>query len=58
VVGEEISCDEGDIIGLFLTERIKRGPVLEVMDGIRAQGGLVMVPHPFDSMRKEALMDE
>jgi len=58
VVGEEISCDEGDIIGLFLTERIGRGPVLEVMDRIRAQGGLVMVPHPFDSLRKEALMNE
>lgn len=58
IIGEEIACDEGDVIGLFLNERIDRGPALEVMDRIRSQGGLVMVPHPFDSLRKEALMDE
>lgn len=58
IIGEEITCDEGDVIGLFLTERIKGGSALEVMDRIRSQGGLVLIPHPFDSMRKEALMDE
>lgn len=58
IIAEEISCNEGDLIGLFLTERIEKGPVLEAMDKIRAQGGLVMIPHPFDTMRREALMKE
>jgi predicted metal-dependent phosphoesterase TrpH len=57
IIGEEISCDEGEIIGLFIREKIAGGPVLEVMDKIRAQGGLVMVPHPFDPLRK-GLNDE
>jgi len=58
VIGEEITCEEGDLIGLFVSEEIGRGPALEVMDRIRGQGGIVVVPHPFDSMRSEAMMDE
>ncbi len=57
IIGEEISCTEGDVIGLFIRERIDKGPALEVMDKIRAQGGLVMVPHPFDQLRS-GLNDE
>jgi predicted metal-dependent phosphoesterase TrpH len=51
IIGEEVTCTEGDVIGLFIRERIEKGPALEVMDKIRAQGGLVMVPHPFDPLR-------
>lgn len=58
VIGEEVSADEGDVIGLFLKERIQPGPALEVMDRIRSQGGLVMIPHPFDTLRSEALRNE
>jgi predicted metal-dependent phosphoesterase TrpH len=58
VIGEEVSTDEGDIIGLFLTGHVPRGPALEVMDSIRSQGGLVVIPHPFDSFRKEAVNSE
>ena len=58
IIGEEISADEGDIIGLFLTEQVNRGSALEVIDVIRGQGGLVMIPHPFDSLRSEAVMSE
>ena len=58
IIAEEVSSDEGDVIGLFLREKVERGPALEVMDKIRAQGSLVMIPHPFDTMRKEALMKE
>jgi predicted metal-dependent phosphoesterase TrpH len=58
IVGEEVSCPEGDVIGLFLTEAVPSGPALEVMDRIRAQGGLVMIPHPFDTLRSEALRSE
>ena len=58
IIAEEVSSDEGDVIGLFLREKVEKGPALEVMDKIRAQGALVMIPHPFDTMRKEALMNE
>jgi predicted metal-dependent phosphoesterase TrpH len=52
IVGEEIRTPDGDVIGLFLTERIPYVlPLAEVAQRIRAQGGLVYVPHPFDPGR-------
>ena len=52
VTGEEIRTPDGDVIGLFLTERIPYVlPLAEVVARIRAQGGLVYVPHPFDRVR-------
>jgi hypothetical protein len=52
VVGEEIRTPDGDVIGLFLTERIPYVlPLAEVVARIRDQGGLVYVPHPFDPVR-------
>src|ERR1700746_3525804 len=52
IVGEEIRTPDGDIIGLFLTERVPYVlPVAEVVARIRAQGGLVYAPHPFDRDR-------
>jgi predicted metal-dependent phosphoesterase TrpH len=52
VVGEEIRTAHGDVIGLFLTERIPYVlPLAEVVALIRAQGGLVYLPHPFDLAR-------
>ena len=52
VVGEELRTAEGEIIGLFLTERLPFGmkPV-EAAAAIRDQGGLVYIPHPFDPTR-------
>ncbi|MHC1680854.1 MAG: PHP-associated domain-containing protein [Methanomassiliicoccales archaeon] len=48
VVGEEITAEEGEIIGLFLGEGIPQGlPVRKTIERIRAQGGLVIAPHPF-----------
>lgn len=58
IIGEEISTTDGEIIGLYLNEKIPRGSAIETMDRIRAQGGLVVAPHPFDSLRKESLMSE
>ncbi len=50
VVGEEITAKEGEIIGLFLREGIPKGlPVRETIERIRAQGGLVIAPHPFSA---------
>ncbi len=56
IVGEEVRTAEGgEIIGLFLTEKISRDlPALEVIAAIRAQGGLVYLPHPFDTTRRTA----
>ncbi len=52
VVGEEIRIGQGELIGLFLSERIAPGmPLLDTARAIRDQGGLVYVPHPFDPMR-------
>jgi predicted metal-dependent phosphoesterase TrpH len=52
IVGEEIkTAGEGEVIGLFLEEKIPRGLTLrETIAEIRAQGGVVYVPHPFDRM--------
>ena len=53
IVGEELRTHAGEIIGLFLTERIPFGtPPAEAAAAIRAQGGVVYVPHPFDPMRR------
>jgi predicted metal-dependent phosphoesterase TrpH len=52
IVGEEIRTQLGDVIGLYLTARIPYVlPVEEVARMIRAQGGLVYLPHPFDPGR-------
>jgi predicted metal-dependent phosphoesterase TrpH/glycosyltransferase involved in cell wall biosynthesis len=52
IVGEEVMTGrQGEVIGLFLEEKIPRGMTLaETIAAIRAQGGLVYVPHPFDRM--------
>ncbi len=52
IVAEEVkTATQGEVIGLFLRERIPRGLGLaETVAEIRRQGGLVYVPHPFDRM--------
>ena len=52
IVGEEIRTTKGEIIGLFLTERVPYVlPLLEAVAAIKAQGGIVYAPHPFDMIR-------
>ncbi len=52
VIGEELRVGSGEIIGLFLTERLPQGiGLIEAAQRIRDQGGVVYVPHPFDPMR-------
>jgi predicted metal-dependent phosphoesterase TrpH len=50
IVGEEVKTGgQGEVIGLFLREKIPKGLTMaESIAAIRAQGGLVYVPHPFD----------
>jgi glycosyltransferase involved in cell wall biosynthesis len=52
IVGEEVkTADQGEVIGLFLSELIPRGLTLqETIAEIKRQGGVVYVPHPFDRM--------
>jgi predicted metal-dependent phosphoesterase TrpH len=56
IVAEEILTPHGEIMGLFLEKTIPSGlSVAETISSIKAQGGLVCIPHPFDSIRKSAL---
>jgi predicted metal-dependent phosphoesterase TrpH len=50
IVAEEVkTAEQGEVIGLFLEEKIPRGMTMaETIAAIRDQGGLVYVPHPFD----------
>jgi hypothetical protein len=52
IVAEEVkTADEGEVIGLFIEEKIPRGMSLEqTIAEIKRQGGLVYVPHPFDRL--------
>ena len=52
IVAEEVkTAEEGEVIGLFVEERIPRGmSMAETIAEIRSQGGLVYVPHPFDRL--------
>jgi predicted metal-dependent phosphoesterase TrpH/glycosyltransferase involved in cell wall biosynthesis len=52
IVAEEVKTKEqGEVIGLFIEEKIPRGLSLEeTIAAIKDQGGLVYVPHPFDRM--------
>ena len=56
IVAEEILTPHGEIMGMFLKETIPSGlPVEETISRIKAQGGLVCIPHPFDAWRQSAL---
>jgi predicted metal-dependent phosphoesterase TrpH len=49
IVGEEISTSHGELIGLFLTEKVEAGLTPEeTVREIKEQGGLVLLPHGFD----------
>jgi predicted metal-dependent phosphoesterase TrpH len=50
IVAEEVkTAEQGEVIGLFLKEKIPKGLTMaETIAAIRDQGGLVYVPHPFD----------
>jgi predicted metal-dependent phosphoesterase TrpH len=48
IVAEEIQTTAGEIMGVFLEERVPPGlSPDETISRIRAQGGLVCIPHPY-----------
>jgi len=52
IVAEEILTPLGEIMGLFLSHEIPSGiSAEEAIARIKAQGGLVCLPHPFDRLR-------
>jgi predicted metal-dependent phosphoesterase TrpH len=52
IIGEEIKTADGDLVAVFLRDLVEPGmPAAETIAAIREQGGLVGVPHPFDSHR-------
>lgn len=53
IVGSEIMSRDGEIIGLYLRENVNSGmSARETAESIKAQGGLVYIPHPFETVRK------
>jgi predicted metal-dependent phosphoesterase TrpH len=47
IVGSEVKTDCGDIIGLYLHDEIREVRCDRVIEEIRSQGGLVVLPHPY-----------
>jgi predicted metal-dependent phosphoesterase TrpH len=55
IPSEEVKTSEGEIIGYFLSELVPRGlSPEETAARIRGQGGIVAVPHPFDTLRNSS----
>ena len=56
IVAEEILTPFGEIMGMFLSEEIpSQLPVEETVYRIKAQNGLICIPHPYDRFRPSAL---
>jgi len=56
IIAEEVKTRDGELTGLFLKEAIPPGLTPEeTIERVKAQGGLVSLPHPFDRMRREPL---
>ena len=56
LVGQEIRTRDGDLIGVSLDRPIPSGlDAFDASEAVRAQGGLVGIPHPFDRFRGSLL---
>ena len=56
IVAEEILTPDGEIMGMFLNETIPSGlSVAQAVARIKAQDGLVCIPHPFDTLTRFGL---
>jgi predicted metal-dependent phosphoesterase TrpH len=52
IPGIEVSSAAGHVLGLGVSDRIEKGlPFMETVERIRAQGGIAVVPHPFQKSR-------
>ncbi|MGD2200578.1 MAG: PHP domain-containing protein [Candidatus Bathyarchaeota archaeon] len=55
ILGMEKKTEYGSIIGLFMNEGLETTNFEEVIDEIKDQDGVVVIPHPFDSLRRDTL---
>lgn len=60
IPGMEIETNIGEIIGLFLNHAIdlKDNDFFTIVEKIKEQDGLVVIPHPFDFLRPNHLKTE
>lgn len=53
IIGEEIRTLDGEVIGLFLKEKVfPKKSLSETIKHIHSQNGLVYLPHPFERQRE------
>lgn len=59
IAGEEILTSEGEVIGFFLSREIPSNlSMKETVAQIKAQDGLVCIPHPYDRLRYSVFRDQ
>ena len=59
IVGEEILTLDGEVIGFFLSQEIpSKLSMKETVAQIKAQNGLVCIPHPYDRLRFSVFRDQ
>jgi predicted metal-dependent phosphoesterase TrpH len=59
IIGEEIFTNKGEVIGLFLSQKIEPGKsVRDTILEIKKQGGIVYIPHPYDEKRYKTVLPE
>lgn len=59
ISGVEVRTEVGEVIGLFIDREVTPDlPLSQTVEAIRAQGGLVYLPHPFDTLRRGAIRPE
>lgn len=51
IIGSEILTNIGEVIGLFLTDEVVSYDFYDVVEDIKSQNGVVVLPHPFDGVR-------
>jgi predicted metal-dependent phosphoesterase TrpH len=58
IIGQEVRTKAGDLIAAFIERPIERDlPAVDAIAAIRAQGGLVGMPHPYDQFRSSLMRD-
>lgn len=50
----EFITSKGDVIGIYISDMISSRDPLEIIDSIHSQGGMAILPHPFDGVRGSA----
>jgi predicted metal-dependent phosphoesterase TrpH len=54
IIGSEVMTERGEVTGLFLSREVVARDFRSAVADIKSQGGIVVIPHPFDRLRKSA----